>query len=85
MGYYAFKDKDYHHAQEWLRLAEQKMEDEDVSNDTTGLFFRSFQPSILYDYLSYSLHDRGNPAHAAWYSRQLNRVGEYEPAFYLPF
>lgn len=79
MGYTAFAAADYYHALQWLLITKDKM---DRENGTALEKQRSFTLSMLYDYISYSMHDRKNPEHALWYSRALNAIGKLKTFFF---
>lgn len=66
-----FSTGDYYHCLPWLLTTEKLINNPATVSD----LHRSFNRTILYDYLAYSSYAQGNFEHAVYYSRLLNSIG----------
>lgn len=86
LGYSAAQTFDFYHATQWMLEAERRAKEEEAATQLSDVsarrdeFNRSFNDSLLFDYLAYSLYEQGNPEWAAYYARKLQAIDPTYPA-----
>ena len=81
LGYSAAQAFDFYHSLDWLREAEARQVLEDTAGSLAPLDLdRTFNKSLLFDYLAYSAFEQGNPEWATHYGRKLKDIDPTYPA-----
>lgn len=75
IGSTALYSDDFYHAIQWLSITKEKLEKENKSSLQQQ--HSNFNLTMLYNYLSYALHSRGNVEQALWHARTLSAMGEF--------